>query len=200
MIRKRLDKPTFTKNDGMCAGIAEKEYGALKGCNNGVFLGLGTGVGTAVFIHGKLMEDIRSAGHMIIERNGKKCRCGKNGCYEAYASMKAFKTSIRKGLHNENLSSIKILELLKDKENCKQVEDIIQDYIEYVAIGIANMARICSADVLVIGGSFVYYQDILFWRLQKELDKIMTTMEKQKTKIKLAELGNDAGMIGATIL
>lgn len=198
MIRKRLDKPTFTKNDGMCAGIAEKEYGALKGCNNGVFLGLGTGVGTAVFIHGKLMEDIRSAGHMIIERNGRKCKCGKNGCYEAYASMKAFKTSIRKGLNNENLSSIEMLKLLKDKENCKQVEDIIQDYIEYVAIGIANMARICSADTLVIGGSFTYYKDILFEKLQKELSRIMDEREKHTVTIKIAKLGNDAGMIGAT--
>lgn len=182
----------------MCAGIAEKEYGALRGCSNGVFLGLGTGVGTAVFLHGKLIEDIRSAGHMIIEKNGRKCNCGKNGCYETYASMKTFKTMIREKLNNEDLSGKEILELLTEEKNLKQLEDIIQDYIEYVAIGISNMARICSADILVIGGSFVYYKDILFDRLSKELDRIMIPMEKQKVTIKLAELGNDAGMIGAT--
>ena len=63
-----------------------------KGYNNGVFLGIGTGIGTAVFLRGKLVEEVRSAGHMIIERNGKFCNCGKRGCYEAYASMKALKT------------------------------------------------------------------------------------------------------------
>ena len=80
----------------MCAGLAEKEYGSLKGCNNGVFLSFGTGIGTAVFLHGKLEEEVRSAGHMIIQRDGRKCKCGKNGCYESYASMKALKTRNKK--------------------------------------------------------------------------------------------------------
>lgn len=198
IIKKRLDKPVFTKNDGMCAGIAEKEYGELKECNNGVFIGLGTGIGTAVFIHGKLIEDIRSAGHMIIERNGKKCQCGKNGCYEAYASMKAFKTMIRNQLGNDSLSSTEILELLKDSNINKQLENSIKEFIEYLAIGISNMARICSADTLVIGGSFTYYKDVLFEKLQKELDRIMDEREKHTVTIKIAKLGNDAGMIGAT--
>lgn len=92
LVREIIDKPIFLKNDGMCAGIAEKEYGALKDCKNGVFLGVGTGIGTAVFLNGKLVEEVRSAGHMIIERNGRLCNCGKHGCYEAYASMKALKT------------------------------------------------------------------------------------------------------------
>ena len=135
---------------------------------------------------------------MIIEKNGRKCNCGKHGCYETYASMKALKTQIRERFENKNLSSKDILELLKNVNNLKQVEDIIQDYIEYMAIGISNFARICSADVLVIGGSFVYYKDILFERLLEELDGIMIPMEKEKVKIKLATLGNDAGIIGAT--
>ncbi len=200
IVKEKIDKPCFTKNDGMCAGIAEKEYGALKGCHNGIFLGLGTGVGTAVFLQGKLVEDIRGAGHMIIQKNGRKCNCGRNGCYETYASMKAFKTQIRQYFDNPNLSSKEILEILKQPENRSKVEDILQGYIGFVAIGIANMARICSADVLVIGGSFVYYKDILFSKLQEELDRIMPPIQNKRTIIKLAELGNDAGMIGATIL
>lgn len=200
IVREKIDKPIFTKNDGMCAGIAEKEYGALKDCNNGVFLGIGTGIGTAVFIHGKLIEDIRGAGHMIIQRDGKRCQCGKNGCYEAYASMKAFKTRIRQVLGNDGISSKEILNLLTKLDRNKQLEDVINDYIDYLAIGISNMARIFSADVIVLGGSFVYYKDILFQKLQIELDRIMDPIEKQKVRVKLAELGNDAGIIGATII
>lgn len=200
IVREKIDKPIFTKNDGMCAGIAEKEYGALKDCNNGVFLGIGTGIGTAVFIHGKLIEDIRGAGHMIIQRDGKRCQCGKNGCYEAYASMKAFKTRIRQVLGNDGISSKEILNLLTKLDRNKQLEDVINDYIDYLAIGISNMARIFSADVIVLGGSFVYYKDILFQKLQIDLDRIMDPIEKQKVRVKLAELGNDAGIIGATII
>jgi glucokinase len=61
IVKEKINVPAYTKNDGMCAGIAEKEYGNLQGCKNGVFLGFGTGVGTAVFINGKLEESIRSA-------------------------------------------------------------------------------------------------------------------------------------------
>ena len=58
----------------------------------------------------------------------------------------------------------------------------------------------CSADMVVIGGSFVYFKDILFDKLLKELDRIMIPMEKENLQIKLATLGNDAGIIGATIV
>ena len=185
----------------MCAGLAEKVYGNLKESKNGVFLGIGTGIGTAVFIDGKLIEEIRSAGHMIIEKNGRKCNCKKNGCYEAYASMKALKDSIRKEFNAESLRSEEILELLEDKENLNRVDHILKEYIEYLAIGISNMARLCSADTVVIGGSFVYYKDLLFERLKKELDRIMSDFEKEQTRvIKIAKFSNDAGIIGATLI
>jgi predicted NBD/HSP70 family sugar kinase len=135
---------------------------------------------------------------MIIQKDGRKCTCGKNGCFETYASMKVFKTEIRKRFNNEKLSGKEILELLQDKSNLEKVEDIIQEYIGYVAIGVSNFARICSADTVVVGGSFVYFKDILFDRLLKELDRIMIPMEKENTKIKIAKLENDAGIIGAT--
>lgn len=169
VVKEKIDKPIFIKNDGMCAGIAEKEYGNLKDSNNGIFIGLGTGIGSAIFINGKLMEDIRGVGHMIVEKNGKKCNCGKNGCYEAYASMKAFKTQIRESLGNNNLSSKEILEMMQNPRILADLEDVIKNYIEYLAMGISNISRICSADTVVIGGSFVYFKDILFDRLKEEL-------------------------------
>lgn len=199
MVKEKIEVQTITRNDGICAGIAEKEYGALKGCKNGVFLGFGTGVGTAVFINGKLEENVRSAGHIIIQKDGKECNCGRKGCYETYASMKVLKNEIRERFGNRELSSKEILDLLQDTKNLEKVEDIIKNYIEYLSIGVANFARICSADMIVIGGSFIYFKDILFCRLQKELDKIIPKNERENLQVKLATLGNDAGIIGATI-
>lgn len=135
---------------------------------------------------------------MIIEKDGRKCTCGRNGCYETYASMKALKTQLRRRFQNEDLSSKELLVLLHTPQNQEKVEDILQNYIEYLAIGIANITRICSSDVLAIGGSFVYYQDILLDRLKKQLDKVMTPYERETLEIRIAKLGNDAGMIGAT--
>ena len=131
----------------------------------------------------------------------KSAIVGKGGCYETYASMKVLKDSIRKEFNAESLRSEEILELLEDKENLNRVEHILKEYIEYLAIGISNMARLCSADTVVIGGSFVHYKDLLFERLKKELDRIMSDLEKKQTRvIKLAKFSNDAGIIGATLI
>lgn len=96
------------------------------------------------------------------------------------------------------MSSKEILQILKDETKNQAFEEIIKTYIEYLSIGIANFARICSSDVVVIGGSFVHFKDVLWNILLKELDRIMIPMEKEKTTIKLATLGNDAGIIGGT--
>lgn len=98
------------------------------------------------------------------------------------------------------MSSKEILEILKDEKQRKKLEDILQNYIEYLSIGIANFARICSSEVLTIGGSFVHFKEVLWDKLLQELDRIMIPMEKEKVTIKLATLGNDAGIIGATEL
>ncbi len=90
------------------------------------------------------------------------------------------------------------MQILKDETKNQAFEEIIKTYIEYLSIGIANFARICSSDVVVIGGSFVHFKDVLWNILLKELDRIMIPMEREKTTIKLATLGNDAGIIGGT--
>lgn len=71
IVKEKIDKPVFLQNDGMCAGLAEKEYGALRKSKNGIFLGIGTGIGVAVFINDKLMPEIREAGHTIIVKGRK---------------------------------------------------------------------------------------------------------------------------------
>lgn len=138
-------------------------------------------------------------GHTIVESNGRKCNCGRKGCLETYASMKVLKHEIRERFGNIDLSSKEILDLLQDTKNLEKVEDIIKNYIEYLSIGIANFAKLCSADTVVIGGSFVYFKDVLFCRLQDELDRIIPKGERENIQIKLATLGNDAGIIGSTI-
>lgn len=104
------------RNDAKCAGTAEMKIGSLKGFKDTIFLSLGTGIGGAVFLNGKLLEASKfpgfEMGHMVIEKNGKNCSCGKKGCFETYCSMRTLKETIReeynlgKDIHSRELLKI----------------------------------------------------------------------------------------------
>lgn len=201
IVKRLLDVPVFMQNDGICAGLAEKLYGNLKPYKNGIFLGLGTGIGGAVFIDNKLMNEKIEIGHIIVQKEGRPCKCGQKGCFETYCSMKALKTQIRNRLNRPIISSREILQILQNEEYNLLLKDILNEYIEYLAIGISNLVNLFGADVVVIGGSFVYYQEILLDRLLQELgEKKLSARVQKKPEIKLASMDNEAGMIGAANL
>ena len=99
-LQDYIQLPINIRNDAKCAALAENTYGALKSYERSIFLTLGTGIGGAVVIHNKLLDTGElpgcEFGHMLIEKNGRLCKCGKRGCWETYASMKAFKDNLRK--------------------------------------------------------------------------------------------------------
>jgi len=101
-LQKYINLPMQIKNDAKCAALAEKNYGSMKKYDDCIFLCLGTGIGGAAFLKGELLEPKRFSGfefgHMIINKNGKKCSCGKNGCFETYSSIRAFKKNIADAL------------------------------------------------------------------------------------------------------
>ena len=90
-LQEIYDTEIHLANDGKCAGVAEKQYGALKKYDDCIFLCIGTGVGSAVFLDGKLLKPKQNPGfefgHMIIEKEGTECNCGKKGCFETYAKI-----------------------------------------------------------------------------------------------------------------
>ena len=97
-IEKKLNKKVFMRNDAKCAALCEKKYGNIKEYKNVIFLTIGTGIGGAYFYNNKLVRPTSKegfeVGHMVINKNGKKCRCGKEGCFEEYASIKTLKDKI----------------------------------------------------------------------------------------------------------
>ena len=103
VIKQKLDKPVYMKNDGMCAGIAEKEYGALQGVDNGIFLSLGTGIGCAVFVRGQLIEEIRGFGHMIVQKNGRQCKCGRFRLFGDICFYEGFKNANKEQTKTRNV-------------------------------------------------------------------------------------------------
>lgn len=208
-LQEKIDLPIQIRNDAKCAAIAENVYGALKSYDRSIFLTLGTGIGGAVIIHNELLDTGAlpgcEFGHMVIEKNGKECKCGKKGCWEKYASMKAFKDSLREILGvDEKTSGKELLDILRknDKNNPKymQINKLIEEYIQYLSIGISNLINIFEPEAIGIGGSFVYYEEIFLEALKKTLlEKNLLFNERKEIVIQTAILDNDAGIIGATL-
>lgn len=205
-LARRIIVPIHIKNDAKCAAIAENTYGSLKNYKNALFLTLGTGIGGAVIYDNRLVspEGVPGFefGHMIIKHNGKLCKCGKRGCFEQYASMKAFKKRIIEELElDEKIEGEELLKVVVKEKNNTAVKEIIDEFLTDLSIGISNLINIFEPQAIGIGGSFVYYSDLLLPGLKsKLLEDNLLFNKRDDLVIKIATLGNDAGMIGASLI
>jgi len=205
-LQKYINLPMQIKNDAKCAALAEKNYGSMKKYDDCIFLCLGTGIGGAAFLKGELLEPKRFSGfefgHMIINKNGKKCSCGKNGCFETYSSIRAFKKNIADALGiADDFSGQYLRENLLDLNNI-EIKKVVEEFVENLCIGISNLIDIFEPEIVVLGGSFSHYEKN-HPVYQMLLDKINETQSRLNKiapqKIELAKLKNNAGIIGSTI-
>ena len=199
-LQKEILVPITIRNDAKCAAIAENTYGCLKEYSNSIFLTLGTGIGGAAFADDQLLKGGKKIGyefgHMIIEKNGIPCICGKKGCFERYASMKVFKINLRNILGlDEKTRGEELVTIIRnnkpDSKDYEKIETVIEQYIENLSLGIINLIEIFEPEIIGLGGSFVHFEDILLERLKKNVNRDVI--------IQTAVLGNDAGIIGATL-
>lgn len=209
-LKQEIDLPIKIKNDAKCAAIAENTYGCLKKYDRSVFLTLGTGIGGAVLIHNNLLDTGKLPGcefsHMVIEKDGLLCNCGRNGCFEKYGSMKSLKNNLRKELgYDQTVRGQELFDIIRNNKignkDYEKIEKAVREYIENLAIGISNIINIFEPEAIGIGGSFVYFEEVLLDRLKKELlkDNILFN-KREEIVIETAILGNDAGIIGATLI
>lgn len=202
---EKYNLPVKIRNDGKCAALAEKKYGAMKNYDDCVFINIGTGIGGAAFIDGKLLEPKRFSGfefgHITLVKDGLECTCGKKGCFERYASIKALKNRITNtlGIDGTDISGQYLREELMVKYH-DEVQDDINEFIDYLRIGVCNLIDIFEPEIICFGGSFSYYEGHpVLNKLIEEINKPESTFNKTSVKIVTAELKNDAGIIGATI-
>ena len=184
-------------NDGYLAALAEQKYGSLMNEKKAVFLCIGTGIGSAILNNDYIISS--EIGHTIIKEDGNICNCGRQGCFETYASMKVFKENAIRilGLDN-NTGSEELKNILLQSNRNREIDDYINEYIEYLEIGISNIINTIHPEVICIGGGFTYFEEILYQRL---LEKVhLSTYKFDKPYIRLAKLGNEAGIIGATLI
>jgi len=189
MLAARLGQAVHLENDANCAALGEVLFGAARGYRHCIVITFGTGIGSGFIIDGKIYRGpffgAGEAGHHIIAINGRPCTCGKNGCWEAYASAAALAKS--GGANNAK-------EIFDDADKI----GLIDSYFEYIAIGISNLINIFQPEIIVLGGGVSKARGFLENVTKKTIPLIFAN--SLKTKIALAELGNDAGILGAAFI
>ena len=221
MMRERTGIAIHMVNDARAAALGEYVAGAGKGSETFQMLTIGTGVGGAFIVNGKVIAGCNGAageiGHMVIKQNGAKCSCGRRGCLEAYASAGALRDRMQKvvleerkrwprrresvlwelcGHRVEYLNGKTLFKALEQEDALAQ--ELFEEYIEYLAEGIANIINALQPEVFCIGGGMSEQKEKLLAPLRTSvMDKIYTKHSKLQTRIVAAELGNNAGIIGA---
>lgn len=190
-------------NDAKCAAIASKRSEELKEFDDVVFLTIGTGIGGAVFWNGELLKPKKypgfEVGHMVIQKeNGLPCKCKKNGCFEQYGSITALKNMVKQVYPiQEKITGLELHKFINEKIEQRKMQDIIEQYVKNLAIGIGNLVDIFEPEAIGIGGSFAHYEDIFLAKLVQMLPHYC--FAKQIPPIIITKEKNDAGIIGAVL-
>lgn len=210
-------KKIYIDNDANAAAKGEATFGAAKGYRDSLFITIGTGVGGGIIIDGRTYSGFNFSGaelgHTVIVKDGDECPCGRRGCLEAYASasglikltkkrMNADKNTAMWALCGGDISKVNG----KTAFDAKRAGDtagteVVAEYIEYLACGIVNFINIFQPEVLSIGGGISKEGEELLAPLREIVEREQYSRHSdKKTVIKIAELGNDAGIIGAASL
>lgn len=211
-----LGKRVYIENDANAAALGEALAGAAKGAQSCVCITLGTGVGGGIIINGKIYGGFNFAGaelgHTVIMVDGEPCTCGRNGCWEAYASATALINQTRRAMEAHKDSAMWKVAGSLDKVDGRTAFDamragdeagkaVVDGYINYIACGLINVINIFQPEVLCIGGGICKEGDTLLVPLQAHISKERySKFSSHQTKLCVATLGNDAGIIGAAFL
>ena len=215
-IQKYIDRPVFIDNDATVAGFAESVAGVSKNCQSSVFITLGTGVGAGIVINGKTWSGAHGVGselgHMTLVADGVPCTCGNDGCVERYTSATAI---IR--MAKQHCQAYPESEIMRrcggdpEKINAKTVIDcakmgdkvamqVFDRYARYLAMTINNITAFLDPEMIVLGGGVSHAGQFLLDAVEERLPRFLMYKTLPSPKITLAELGNEAGIIGAALL
>lgn len=217
-LRKLLksDIPIYISNDANVAALGEAVFGAAKQYNDCILITLGTGVGGGVIIDNKIFEGNKGAGaelgHMVIKLGGEKCTCGRRGCFESYCSASALIRETIKAMKRDKYTQLwEICGGKVDNVNGKTAFDcyytdktakrVVDNYINYLAEGLCNLANIFRPHAIILGGGISKQGEMLVDMVKAKFEKRLYGAKLgPQVEIKLAQLRNDAGFLGAAAL
>ncbi|MBM6729214.1 ROK family glucokinase [Limosilactobacillus ingluviei] len=219
-VKEQIEAGTGLKfaidNDANCAGLGERWKGAGNDGDDVAFITLGTGVGGGLIANRQLLHGIGGAagevGHIIVQPNGYQCTCGNHGCLEQYASATGV-VHLAQDLAEEYEGTSRLKKMIDDgdeitskivfdlaKERDYLANKVVDKVCYYLGLACANISNTLNPEFVVIGGGVSAAGDFLLKRVQKNFNEFAFATVRTSTQLKLAELGNDAGIIGAASL
>ena len=205
-FRALFDLPTSIGNDADAAALGEMYFGSARGMQDVVFVTLGTGVGTGIILHGRLLAG-SEGGHICIRTGGVRCTCGRHGCWEAYASVTALKRQthaafIRRqspmtaAVSRKDITGRTAFDCARAGDEI--AADVVERYLGYVAEGIADLVNVFHPECVLIGGGLSNEEPKYFERIEALANGATFGHEHlAPTPIRAAALRNDAGLLGA---
>ena len=215
LFRQHLDIPVYLGNDADCAAVGEFFCGAGRGCRDFVVVTLGTGIGAGIILNGRLQGGAASseAGHMAIMQGGELCNCGRRGCWERYASATALIAQTRAAMEAHPESGLRAAaEALGAVDGRTAFQAalagdetalaVCRQYVEYLAGGTTSLINILRPEAVAIGGGVAAApEQLLLEPLRRIVEQEAYARHGGRvTRVVRAELGNDAGIIGAAFL
>lgn len=216
LLAQKLPVPVYFDNDANVAAWGEYQAGSY-GEDSFIMVTIGTGIGGGIILNGRIWMGINGAaaefGHMTVDYDGVRCNCGRRGCFEAMASANALIDLARNRMRNDPTTALwDLCRGCVDRLEAKTVFDgaaagdricveLLDTYTTCLAEGITNIINIFQPAVLCVGGGVSRAGDALLVPLrQKVADRVYSQNAKRNTRIELAKLDNDAGILGAALL
>jgi glucokinase len=210
-LENELNLQTILENDANAAGVGENWLGASKGFENSICVTLGTGVGGGIIINGKVLSGIDGTageiGHICVEPFGAPCGCGSRGCVEQYSSATAIVRQTQELAsqypkselpHKTRLTSKDVYEAgLKGDELALEV---FRRQGFYLGIALGGLINVLNPEVIVIGGGAAAGWDLFMPHLQEQLEGRTYREPRLRAQLNRAQLGDDAGILGAAKL
>lgn len=217
MIEEEFHIPTRIDNDVRCAALGEMKFGAGQGCENFVCITVGTGIGSGLVVNGQLVRGASNAageiGHIKLQmKDGLICGCGDTGCLEAYASgpsIVAMAQDYIKGGKSTKFREMAAAEggeitpymVAKAAEAGDPVAKRIFAIVgEYIGIGLTSVINLLNPEKVIIGGGVAEAGDLLLDPIRKTIKERAMVVAGSAVEIVPAQLGNSAGVIGASML
>ena len=194
--------PVVVENDANAAAYAEYRLGAGQNSNCLLCITIGTGIGGGIIINGKILRGKGNGGeigHIVIEKNGRLCNCGRKGCLETYVSRKCLEDEIffaiergtlKTKLNPQKITTKDIIKLIKDGNPI--VMKIFNRQLEYLAVGIENLINTIDPDLILISGQLSKLGNILINLLKSKI--------RFPVELKVASLGSESGVVGAGLI
>jgi glucokinase len=196
-LRSRLGVAVHVENDATMAAYGEWKIGAARGAQNAVMVTLGTGIGGGIVMGGELHRGANGftgeIGHMVVQRDGVECVCGRRGCWERYASGSALKM-LSGGMSGEEVFAAYA-------RGDAHVQKVVAEFADWIAVGLANMTNICDPEIIVVGGGVVQsFGDVIDSVRASFVAALYSSELRAHPRLEIATLGERAGAIGCALI